>query len=109
MLSQTEDRDSDYFKSRFREHPVLEASRRGRGIGGGWVGGQQQYFVVAVVSPSCGGRVRGKAGTRAIFRLFITNVNGTFFGIMSESLEASTRGWNSKHVRYDSTNKPNKS
>ena len=24
VLSQTEDRDSDYFKSRFREHPVLE-------------------------------------------------------------------------------------
>ena len=24
VLSQTEDRDSDYFKSRFRVHPVLE-------------------------------------------------------------------------------------
>ncbi len=24
VLSQSEDRDSDYFKSRFREHPVLE-------------------------------------------------------------------------------------
>jgi hypothetical protein len=41
------------------------------------------------------------------FRLFITNVNGTIFG-MSESLEASTRRWSSNHVPYDSTYKPKK-
>ena len=42
-----------------------------------------------------------------MFRLFIANAKGTFFG-MSESLEASSRHWNSRHVPYDSTNTPEK-
>ena len=42
-----------------------------------------------------------------VFRLFIANAKGTFFG-MSESLEESSRRWNSSHVPYDSTNIPEK-
>ena len=42
-----------------------------------------------------------------MFRLFIANAKGTFFG-MSESLEESSRRWNSSHVPYDSTNIPEK-
>ena len=49
----------------------------------------------------------GGGGPETMFRLFIANAKGTFFG-MSESLKESSRRWNSSHVPYDSTNIPEK-